>query len=157
MTRLTSRRGLAALAALGSGALLLGALGFQHVGGLAPCMLCLVQRWPHLLAVFAGAVSLWMPRGFVLLAGALGALGSAAVGIFHTGVERGWWEGLSSCTGGLDLSKLTPEEAYQAILAAPVVRCDEVAWQMMGLSMASWNAVISLGLAAIWISALRKS
>jgi disulfide bond formation protein DsbB len=149
-----TRKSLILLAAAGSAALLLGAFGFQFIGGLAPCKLCLWQRWPHAAAVLIGAVGLAMPRAWVALLGAAAAATTAALGLYHTGVERAWWEGPTTCTSG-DITGLTPEQLMEQILAAPLVRCDEVPWEMLGLSMASWNAILSLALVAIWLLAAR--
>lgn len=150
-----TRNFLTLLASGGSAGLLAGAFAFQHLGGLAPCALCLWQRWPHAAAVLIGLVALILaPRGALLLVGALAALASAAIGLYHTGVERTWWEGPSTCSSG-SIGDLSPQELLNQIMEAPLVRCDEVAWQMLGLSMASWNMVISLGLAVIWVMAAR--
>jgi disulfide bond formation protein DsbB len=147
-----SRTTLILTAAGGSLALLLGALAFQHLGGLAPCKMCLWQRWPHGAAVILGALALLVPGRILPLAGAAAAATSAGIGLYHTGVERGWWQGPDTCTSG-PIAGLSPEDLLNQILAAPVVRCDEVAWSMLGLSMASWNAVLSLLLVAVWLAA----
>ena len=147
-------RKLQILALLGSAGLLLGALAFQYIGGMAPCQLCIWQRWPHVVAL-AGALGLVVAGPVWALLGAAGAATSGAIGVYHTGVERGWWPGPASCSGGGDLSQLTPEELLAQIMAAPVVRCDEVPWDLLGLSMASWNAILSFGLAALWLASLR--
>lgn len=149
-----TRQGLlVTMAAGGSLALLLGAFAFQYIGGLAPCQLCLWQRWPHAAAVLIGALALAMPGRVLPLLGALAALASAGIGIFHTGVERGWWEGLASCSAG-SISGLDMKDLLDpTVEIAAVVRCDEVAWQMLGLSMASWNALASLALAVLWLMA----
>jgi disulfide bond formation protein DsbB len=142
------------LATFGSIALLAGAFAFQYLGGLAPCKLCLWQRYPHAVAILAGALALsqrW--PGFIVL-GALSALATAGLGLYHTGVENGWWEGPTTCSSG-PVSDLTPAELMDQILAAPLVRCDDIAWQFLNLSMASWNAILSLGLVALWVVALR--
>jgi disulfide bond formation protein DsbB len=149
-----SRSLLIALAAGGSLALLLGAFGFQHLGGLAPCKLCLWQRWPHAAAIAIGAVAMLLPGRALPLLGALAALTTAGIGLYHTGVERGWWPGPTTCTSG-PIGNLTPQELMDQIMAAPLVRCDDVPWEMLGLSMASWNALVSLGLALIWLAAAR--
>lgn len=150
-----TRSYLVLLAAAGSAVLLLAAFGFQHLGGLAPCKLCLWQRWPHAAAVLIGAFALALPRLSILpVLGALAALTTAGIGLYHTGVERLWWEGPNTCTSS-STSGLSSSELLDRIMNAPVVRCDEVAWQMFGLSMASWNALASLILALIWLSALR--
>jgi len=151
---MTRQKTLILLAAAGSAAMLLGALAFQHLGGLAPCKLCIWQRWPHGIAAALGLIALvgWpaLMTGF----GALAALTTAGIGGYHTGVERGWWPGPSDCSGG-PVGGMSSEELFDQIMAAPLVRCDEVPWEMLGLSMASWNMIVSLGLAAIWLMALR--
>ena len=142
------------LAAGGSAALLLGAFAFQHLGGLAPCKMCIWQRYPHAVAIALGAIAFFVPLPVLLTLGALAALTTAAVGAYHVGVEQRWWEGPSSCSGG-SIDTLDPNALFDQIMAAPLVRCDEIAWQLAGLSMAGWNMVISLVLAAFWIAALR--
>lgn len=143
------------LAAGGSLVLLLAAFAFQHIGGLAPCTMCIWQRWPHAAAVVLGGLALAIPGRLLPLLGALAASSSAAIGLYHTGVERNWWDGPDTCTAG-PIGGIPPEDLLNQILAAPVVRCDEVAWQMLGLSMASWNAILSFGLAAVWLMAVRR-
>ena len=134
---------------------MLGALAFQHIGGLAPCTMCIWQRYPHVIAIGIGLVALLLPGRILPLLGMLAALTTAGIGVYHTGVERGWWEGPGTCTSG-DIGALTPDELFEQIMTAPLVRCDEVPWEMFGLSMASWNAVASLCLAALWLMAARR-
>jgi len=148
---------LASLAGLGSAALLGGALFFQYVVGLAPCELCILQRWPHLAAFVIGVIVWFIPNVWVMALGALAAGTAGALGIYHTGVERGWWEGPTHCSGTADLSGMTPSQMLDTIMAAPVVRCTDVAWEMLGLSMASWNAILSFVLVAVWIVAMRRA
>ncbi|CRL14352.1 disulfide bond formation protein B [Phaeobacter italicus] len=140
------------LASAGSAALLLGAFGFQYIGEMAPCKLCIWQRYPHGAAVVIGAVALAFPLLILPYLGALAALATAGVGAYHTGVERGWWEGPSTCTSG-PIGNLSADELMQQIMSAPLVRCDDVPWEMLGLSMASWNAIASFVLALLWIAA----
>lgn len=151
---LTPRR-LVLLAGAGSAALLLGALAFQFIGGLAPCPLCIWQRWPHVAAVAAAALALALPAFLRPLAvlGALAMLAGAGIALYHTGIERDWWEGPTSCTATNDIRALSPDELMAQILQAPLVRCDEVAWSLFGLSMASWNGLASLALAGLWLMA----
>ena len=80
----------------------------------------------------------------------------AGIALLHTGVERGWWEGPTECSGGPG-GDLSADQLLDAIRAAPLVRCDEVAWSMMGLSMASWNGIASVALALFWAASLRRS
>ncbi len=152
---MTKRATYVVLAAGGSAALLLGAWAFQYVGGLAPCKMCVWQRYPHSAAIVIGALALALPTVRLLpLAGALAALTTAAIGLFHAGVEQGWWEGPTSCTSG-DIGGLSAQELMDQIMSAPLVRCDEIPWQMLGLSMAGWNAVISAVLVLFWLAAWR--
>ena len=146
-------RTLILLAGAGSAALLLGALAFQ-AAGYVPCAMCLWQRWPHVAAIALAALALIAaPRLFAVL-GAAAALTTAGLGLFHTGVERDWWEGPSSCTGG-GLSGLSGDDLL-SLDGPALVMCDEVAWSLAGLSMASWNALLSLALAAMWIAAATR-
>ncbi len=151
-----TRKHLMLLAAFGSLALLLGAFMFQMLG-YAPCKLCLWQRWPHGAAIAIGVLVLVLgPLTLLGLAGALSALTTAAIGVYHTGVERGFWEGPASCTGdGNALSGLSGNDLLSMDVENTIVMCDEVAWMFLGLSMASWNVVISLVLAYIWVLSLR--
>jgi disulfide bond formation protein DsbB len=127
--------------------LLGGALLSQYVGGLAPCEMCYWQRWPHGAAIVLAALALAAPadsgRSRALTALAVLAIAvSGAIGVFHAGVEYGWWEGFSQCTSGGAMS-------LDDLLSAPVIRCDEVQWSLVGVSMAGWNAILSLGAAGL--------
>lgn len=144
------------LASLGSAVLLLGAFAFQHLGGLPPCKLCLWQRWPHAAAVIIGAAVLFSGRLQLAWLGALAALSTAGIGIYHFGVEQGWWEGPTSCTAG-PVGDINTDDLMNQIMNAPLIRCDDIAWQFAGLSMAGWNALLALVLAALWIMAARRA
>ncbi|SLN28335.1 disulfide bond formation protein B [Roseivivax jejudonensis] len=144
------------LASAGSAALLLGALAFQYIGDMPPCKLCYWQRYPHVAAALAGPVALVVATPLIIAFGALAALTTAGIGIFHTGVERGWWEGPASCSStGID--GLSTDQLMDQIMTAPLVRCDEIAWQLAGVSMAGWNAILSLGLVVLWLAAWRAA
>ncbi len=160
---LPSKLGL--LAALGSGALLGGAYYFQYVVGLPPCEMCWWQRYPHMVAIAAGLLALAafrMPRlAMVLLLVAITALiVTSGIGVFHAGVEYRWWAGPQACSGGiptgLSADGLSAEDLKKALFAAKMVRCDQVAWSMWGISMAGWNAIVSAGLAIVLASAIGK-
>ena len=134
-------------------ALMLGALGSQYIGGLYPCEMCHWQRWPHeaalVFALFAiGLRNEKTDRLFVALA-ALGIFISGAIGVFHAGVEYKWWEGLTTC------STTAAGLSIEDIMSAPMIRCDEPQWKIFGISMAGFNAMISIG-AALYIAALLK-
>ena len=148
-------RRLVALAMAGHAALLGGAFLFQAFG-YAPCAMCLWQRWPHAAAILFGALGLAgaAPRA-AAWPGAAAAAVTSGIGAFHTGVEQGWWEGPSSCTGGGSLGGLSGGDLLSTDIADTVVMCDEIAWQFLGLSMAGWNALLSAGLAVAWVAAAR--
>lgn len=80
-------------------------------------------------------------------------LGNAGLALYHTGVERGWWEGPATCSGGGDLGAMDTADLLNPDIGTGIVMCDEVAWEMLGLSMASWNGIGSLILAGVWIAA----
>ena len=151
---MTTRKFLILLAAFGSASALLAAFAFQHIGGLAPCKLCFWQRYPHAAAVIIGMLAFFVPMPALLWLGALAALSTAGVGAYHVGVEQGWWEGPSTCTSA-PIGGLTPDQLMDQIMSAPLVRCDDIAWQMFGISMAGWNAILSLVLVLLWVSAAR--
>ena len=144
------------LAGLGSAAMLAGAFGFQWIGGMAPCQLCLWQRWPHAAAVLVLGILALTGWRWLAWAGAAAALATAAIGLFHAGVEQGWWTFVSSCTTG-NLSGLSTSSLLDPTVAAPApVRCDVIPWSMFGISMAGWNAIISTGFAALWLYGTRR-
>ena len=151
-----TRNPLVLLAAMGSAALLLGAFGFQYIGGLAPCHLCLLQRWPHAAAIAIGVAAVAIRGAALPLFGALAAATSGGIGIYHTGVERGWWPGPDTCTSS-PVGGMSTDDLLNRIMTAPMVRCDDVAWEMLGLSMASWNALASAVLVLFWLLAARKT
>ena len=140
------------LVLVGPTLLLGGALYLQHFHNLAPCEMCLWQRWPHLAAIVLGLAALAVKparRPLVLLA-ALAVLVSAGLGLFHAGVEQMWWQGPTACTAAL-----TPgADMLKSILAAPVVGCDAIPFAFLGLSLAAWNALLSTltGGAALWLA-----
>jgi disulfide bond formation protein DsbB len=142
-------------AGLGSAALLIAALGFQYIGGLAPCKMCLWQRYPHVAAVFVAALFFVFQYRPVAALGAAASLATAGIGFYHAGVERSWWEGPNSCTSGA-IGGMSTEDLINQIMAAPMVRCDEIPWALWGLSMAGWNTLMSLALAGLWMMALRR-
>jgi len=160
MTDLMRLKPLAALAGLAALGMNLGAWVFQYGFGMPPCAMCLWQRYPHWVA-FALALLVLALRGPVTtlhrLLCWLGAAASAttgAIGIYHTGVERGWWEGPTSCTGTGELDLSNP----LSIDGPAMVMCDVPAGYFFGLTMPTYNAIFSLVFAALWIvAATRKS
>ncbi|MFO1057468.1 MAG: disulfide bond formation protein B [Dongiaceae bacterium] len=128
----------------------------QFVGGLAPCELCLWQRYPYGVAIGLAALAMvFAPsagaaRVFLALA-ALAILASAGIAAFHVGVEQKWWQGLASCSGTINLKGSATDLARQ-LTAAPVVRCDAVPWSLFGISMAGYNFLFAtaVGLLTFW-------
>ena len=124
-------------------ALLGGALLSQYVGGLHPCEMCIWQRWPHGAAILLAALAFLFAadsrnaRLLVALA-AIGIAISGGIGGFHAGVELKYWEGLTRCStsGAMSLDEL---------MKVPLVRCDQIQFSFLGISMAGWNAILSLG------------
>ena len=136
-----------------AGSALLVALLAQYAGGLAPCALCHWQRYGYAAAAAAGLCAILSSaaerrRRFFLALMALICLATAALGLYHLGLERGWWAGSAACAGA-DLSGLSGEALREAILTAPLVRCDRPAFTLFGLSMAGYSALYALGLAAL--------
>jgi len=151
-----TRNSLILIAAAGSLALLAGAFAFQYFGGLIPCVLCLYQRWPHAAAVLIGVLALRSKGAPLPYLGMLAALTTAAIGVYHAGVEQAWWEGLATCTVDTLTGISGADLLNTDITVGAPVRCDAIPWQMIGISMAGWNAIASFGLAAIWLLAARK-
>lgn len=153
------RRMLAQLLALLVPAMLLaGAIGSQYLGGLNPCEMCYWQRYPHWAAVVLAGLSFALPRRAKLLTllAALAIAVSGGIGVFHAGVELGWWEGVTTCS--TMATGASTDELLKSILATPLIRCDQVQWAFLGISMAGWNAIISLTAAGAiaWLTLKRR-
>ena len=132
-------------------ALLSGALGSQYFGGLVPCEMCIWQRWPHAIAILLAGIAFTRPanapgtRTLVLLAAFAIAI-SGVIGVYHAGVEAKIFEGFTQCTSMI--AGGSTSDLLKQITQAPVVRCDQVQFEFLGISMAGWNAILSLGGAA---------
>jgi disulfide bond formation protein DsbB len=155
----------AALAITAIAALTLaGAWFFQLVLDIRPCPLCLEQRYAYYLAVPLGALVAWgaarhAPRA-ALIAGlallALAALANAWLGAYHAGVEWGFWQGPTECSGPvLDLGKAG--SLLDNLDKVKVIRCDEVQWRFLGLSLAGYNVLISFAMAALAVWGIARS
>lgn len=129
------------------------ALVAERVFGLPPCEMCYWQRWPHMAALALGLLALLLrdkaaARPLVWLAG-LAILVSGLIGLFHAGVEYGWWEGMTSCSSSFGRGS---GDMLKDIMSAPLIRCDKPAWEFMGISLAGFNAIFSIASAtAIFI------
>jgi len=147
-----------ALAAASALALALAFTG-QYGFDLQPCVLCVWQRWPHGAAILLGLAA-WALRGrpvasmAALALAILAELATGGVGVFHVGVEQGWWQGTAECgstSAATDLAALKAQ-----IMNQPIVRCDEVAFAVLGISMAGWNALLAAALAGLGIAAAAR-
>jgi disulfide bond formation protein DsbB len=151
---------------------LAAALAAQYWGGLLPCELCMRQRYAYLGAGALGLVALgWAvadrrraSAAFVGLAALAFAIG-AAIAAFHVGVEQHWWQGTSSCGGALFQPGASIQDLTKAIEGAPMVRCDQIAWSFLGISMAGYNVLASgffalaaaLGARRLWRAAASEA
>lgn len=142
------------LATVASAVVLGGAFVFQALG-YAPCKMCIWQRYPHGVAIAVGALALLTARKGLAWIGALAAATTSGIGFYHSGVERKLWAGPSSCTGA-STEGLTPAELMDQIMGAPLIRCDEIPWELFGVTMANLNAVGSLVIAVVWVMAAKR-
>ncbi|RMH47337.1 MAG: disulfide bond formation protein B, partial [Alphaproteobacteria bacterium] len=109
----------------------------------------------HVAAVIFGALWFVRPSRVWLGLGAAAAAVTGAIGVYHAGVEQKWWQGPTTCTSG-SIEGLSTDALLDRIMNAPVVRCDEIPWELFSISMAGWNAILSFVLAGLWILALRR-
>ena len=138
------------LLALACAAILLAALALQYVGGLPPCHLCVWQRWPYVALIALGLIGWrWRPQAMLGLA-TLVLLGGAGLAAYHVGVEQGWWSLPAGCVAGGTAQ--TVEDLRRMLAEAPPA-CDQVSFSLLGLTLAGWNFVASLVLAAFALAA----
>jgi len=142
------------LALLIPAALLAGAWGFQLIGHLYPCEMCHWQRWPHYAALPIALLAFvpGMPQRPLVVLAAIAIAISGAIGVAHAGVEYHWWQGFTPCTSTFS----SGGDTLSAIMSAPVVRCDAPQWTFAGVSLAGFNAVISLGGALVILFLLTR-
>jgi disulfide bond formation protein DsbB len=122
-------------------ALMAGALGSQYIGGLYPCEMCHWQRWPHEAAIGLAILAFFVKppaRTILILLAAIAIIISGGIGVFHAGVEYGWWEGLTTCSNTAQSGSLAD------IMSAPMIRCDVPQWTFAGISLAGFNALFSI-------------
>lgn len=142
-------------------ALLAGAYGSEIWGGLHPCEMCWWQRYAHFAGLGFALLALLLVkapdrgRSFVWLA-ALAILTSGGIGAYHAGVEADIFEGFTQCTSAAGAGQ-SSDEMLKAIMAAPFVRCDDIQFSFLGISMAGWNAILSIlaALTILWLSLRR--
>ena len=147
------------LLACASAAMLGGAFWFQYVEGLAPCPLCLAQRWAHAASLALGLLTALVATRATapLLLGLAGLAFLAGAGIagYHVGVEQHWFE--SAFCGAGDAVAATVEDLKALLWETEVARCDEIAWSLLGISMAGWNLIVSVILALVAFVAARRA
>jgi len=124
-----------------------------------PCEMCWWQRYPHMAAVVLAALAFTAPAAssrsrLLTVLAAIAIAISGAIGVYHAGVELKIFEGFTTCTS--TASGASADELLKSIMNAPLVRCDQVQWSFLGISMAGWNAIISLGGAALIAFLLRE-
>ncbi|MFN7169506.1 MAG: disulfide bond formation protein B [Pannonibacter sp.] len=155
----------AAAVTLGMVATVGGALGFQHLGGYIPCALCLLQRDPYYYAIPVGIAAVlaasfrlpaWTVRGLLVVIGILMIVG-AGMGIYHSGVEWGFWEGPATCATTATGVATNAGSLLDDLNAFHGPSCTEASLRVLGLSFAGWNVIASVVLAAIaFFGASRK-
>ncbi len=142
-------------------ATIIGAWGFELIGGYNPCPLCLQQRWAYYfslpvlalicLRMWSGSADIDVVRwGFLAVMAAM--LLNAGLGVYHSGVEWAWWAGPDACSSGAGLSGGLPD-----LSKARVINCSDAQWRFLGLSFAGWNVVVSLLLAGLALSGARRT
>ena len=145
-----------ALALLVPAAALAGAFGSQYLGGLIPCEMCWWQRYAHLAALALALLALAVRGRALVWLAALAIAASGAIGFYHAGVELHYFKGFTQCTSSAATGGST-DDFLKALMNQPLVRCDEIQWSFLGISMAGWNAILSLSsaLLILWLSLRR--
>ena len=137
--------------------------GFEHLGGYAPCELCLEQRYAYYAGVpllFLALVALERRaaarRRVLFVIVALAFLANAALGVYHAGAEWQFWPGPAACSGSQQITT-NAGDMLEALQQTNVVRCDQAAWRLAGISFAGWNVVASLLIVLLSIRATREA
>ena len=141
------------LALIVPAALLGGAYLGQYAFRLYPCEMCWWQRYPHFAAMVLAALAFVLPpRRLLVTLAALAILISGLLGAYHAGVEWHWWEELTTCAS----TAAAGGNPLDAIMNAPIIRCDVAQWRLLGISLAGWNFLISAGAALAILVLLRR-
>ena len=148
-----AERSARALALAVPAALLGGAYVGEYVFNLIPCEMCWWQRYAHFAALALAVLALLRPSAKALTwLAALAIMVGGLLGLYHAGVEYGWWDGLTACTSEVKLG----DDPLSAILSAPMIRCDQVQWSLAGVSLAGFNFLISTPAALLIVALLRR-
>ena len=142
-----------------------GALAFAYAAqygfGLEPCILCLYQRIPFAINIVLGLFSIFLATGSIIqiwllrLCGLVFFIG-ACVALYHVGVEQHWWQSATSCGGNPITNAISPKQLFQSLKQVQPKACDTIDWNLFGISMASYNIVISLGLGILILVGAQK-
>lgn len=143
------------LALLIPAGLLGGAYVSQYGFGLFPCEMCWWQRYPHFAALPLALIGFAMPaRRWPVALAALAVMVSGLIGLYHAGVEYKWWEGITHCASTVHR---TGGNVLDDIMNAPLIRCDEPQWTLLGISLAGFNFLFSVGGALVVFRLLQRS
>ena len=134
---------------------ILAAYYFEYIGGFSPCKLCYWQRYPHFINILIFPLFYFFPMRTLIFIGIGSMLVSTILAFYHVGVEQKYWPGLNSCSNA-SIEGLTTDQLLDQIMNAPIVRCDEIAWELFGISMAGWNGLISFCLFLTWLYCYQK-
>ncbi len=137
------------------------ALFSQYVGGLLPCVLCIYQRYAYGAAIAAGFAGLVTASNsflhrLTMIAAGVSFLAGSGIAAFHAGVEQKWWRGTDGCHAPELDTNMTIDEMKDALLGQPFVACDEVPWDLFGISIAGYNFLAMLGFAVFCFWMLRQ-
>ena len=132
---------------------IVGAFFFQFNLGILPCELCLLQRWPHYIGVTIAVIALvFSTRATIIIFfGSSNSLVGVILSIYHSGIERAIWKGLSSCSGLNDISGMSTKELLNKILDTPVTKCNEISWSFLGFSLANINLLVFIIIFCSWL------
>lgn len=143
--------GAGAYVLFGATGIILAALAFEHIGGYAPCPMCLMQRWAYYAAIplsFAALILMSagarVPAGLLMLVTGLAFLANAVLGGYQAGAEWGFWPGPATCGSGT-MQPLTPlgSDFAETLRKTAVPSCTDPDFRFLGLSFAGWNVVTS--------------
>ncbi len=138
--------------------ILASAFGFQ-LAGYPPCEMCWWQRYPYMVIMAVALIATaapTIPRKPTLLLLALLFAVDAGLAGFHAGVEQRWWEGVTTCSGLVGVTD-SVNDALAAIMDAPLIRCDEIAWSLFGISMAGYNFLLATAMTVFCLRRFKNS
>ena len=144
------------IASFSSMAVILTAYYFEYIEGLFPCKLCYWQRYPHFTNILIFPIFYFFPMRSLIFIGMGSMFVSISLAFYHVGVEQKYWSGPNSCSNA-PIEGLTTDQLLDQIMSAPIVRCDEIAWELIGISMAGWNVLISFCLFLTWLYCFFKN